>query len=64
MNEARARRLEEIIQEHTRLSLEFAKLPLNGGNTEDEARRIAKRKKYIKNRIRDLRHERALLYEV
>ncbi|QZY56679.1 hypothetical protein [Crassaminicella profunda] len=56
-------RLVAIIQEHTDLAEEYAKLPLNGGATVEEAAQITKRKSEIKNRIEELRSERQKLFE-
>lgn len=55
-------RLQEIIVEHTKLAKEFISFPINGGNTEEEALAIAKRKVEIKQRIEALRKERIELY--
>lgn len=54
-------REEKIILELTGLAKEFANLPANGGNTEEEARAIYFRKAAIESKIQSLKEE--LLYE-
>jgi hypothetical protein len=51
-------KLINIISEHIRLAAEFASLPINGGNTPEEADVISKRKSEIKSRIAELRLQR------
>lgn len=55
-------RLEEIILEHTRLAKEFIDLPVNGGDTPEDAAAIERRKEEIKDRIEELKSERMNLY--
>ena len=54
-------KIEKIIVEHIRLAAEFANMPINGGDTEEQALVISRKKVEIKNKIKKLKEE--LLFE-
>ncbi|MFT9496336.1 hypothetical protein [Anaerosolibacter sp.] len=56
-------RLKEMIVLHTRLAKEYVSFPANGGDTEEEAKEISKRKAEIMQQIVNLRAERDHILE-
>lgn len=58
MNEQQWDRLKDIAVLHTRLAREYVNFPFNGGDTQEEAIEILKRKEKIKRQIAALREER------